>query len=87
MHYFSGLFSPLALFRNVFGLVDLFTSSDGMGAGSGAFSFKNVGGIVLFNNVAISINLLLVSSPCVRLGIFNCEDFIIPSRPVASCLR
>ena len=70
-----------------FGLVWLFTDDDGLVGGSGTISFRNIGGIALFNNFAISINSLLVLSPYLRLVIFNCGDLMMSRRYVAACLK
>ena len=70
-----------------FGLTLLFIGDDSLGGGGGTLSFGNVGGIVLFNKVAISINTLLVSSPYVRLGILDYGHLILSRRSTATCPR
>ena len=55
--------------------------------GVGTLSFEKIGGIVLFNKVAILINSLLVSSPYIRLSIFDCGDLKMPRRSAAAYLR
>ena len=70
-----------------FGLTLLFVGDDGLGGGGGTFSFGNVGGIVIFNKVEISINVLVVSYSYVRLGIFGYGDFMRSRRSVVASLR
>ena len=68
-----------------FWLTLLFVSDDNLGGGGGTLSFGNIGGIVIFNKVAILINVLFVSSPYVRVGIFNCGDLMMSRRSTAAC--
>ena len=50
------------------------------GGGSGMLSLGNVGGIVLFNRMAILINALMVSFPYIRLGILDFGDLMMSRR-------